>query len=434
MFSHTSGTRIKTGPDRPGIFYGWWVVAACLLMNLFTGGIVFYGFTAVFEPLANEFSWSYAQISLASSIRGLEAGLFAPLIGLVVDRWGAKKLMITGAIIGGAGLVLLSRTNSLLTFYGAFVLVSIGMSTSTSTVTMTAVAKWFRRKISLAMGVVVSGFAVGGLMIPIVTILIDRLGWRNAVAVLGIGLWVVGLTLPHLIRHRPEDYGLLPDGDTRPLADPQVPKLKNTQPKVEGMSAKEALSSRVFWYIGLMAFYQGFAVNAVVTHVMPYFSSINIARTTAALMASAIPLSSLVGRLGFGWLGDKFEKRRVAALAIALLVTGFLFFGLVPNMGIWLLIPVCIFFGIGWGGAVPIRPALLSAYFGRARIGMMIGFAYGTAMLGQLVGAPLAGWLFDKWGDYQRIWFLFTAVGAVALVTILTMPALKETPGSLPQN
>ena len=102
------------------IFYGWWLVAASFPIALYVAGAVFYGFTAIFEPIANEMGWSYAQVSFASSLRGLESGLLAPLIGIMVDRWGPRRLIAMGALALFLGLSLLSHVNSLAIFYGAF--------------------------------------------------------------------------------------------------------------------------------------------------------------------------------------------------------------------------------------------------------------------------------------------------------------------------
>jgi len=102
------------------IFYGWWIVAASLVIALYAGGVTFYGFTAIFEPIANEFGWSYTKISLAASLRGLEMGLLAPITGRLVDRWGPRRLIFGGAIIICLGLILLSHTTSIGMFYGAF--------------------------------------------------------------------------------------------------------------------------------------------------------------------------------------------------------------------------------------------------------------------------------------------------------------------------
>ena len=110
------------------VFYGWWIVAASWVMFLFCGGIAFYGFTAFFNPIAEEFGWSYTQVSFAFSLRSVEAGVMAPFIGFLIDRIGVKKIIVFGMAVSGLGFLLMSRTDSLLFFYGAFLLLSIGTS------------------------------------------------------------------------------------------------------------------------------------------------------------------------------------------------------------------------------------------------------------------------------------------------------------------
>ena len=119
------------------IFYGWWIVIASFLVALYTGGVIYYGFTAFFEPIAKEMGWSYTQISLAASLRGLEVGLLAPLVGILADRWGPRKVLFGGILITAAGLFLLSSASSLFTFYVAFALLAIGLSACSVAVLLT---------------------------------------------------------------------------------------------------------------------------------------------------------------------------------------------------------------------------------------------------------------------------------------------------------
>ncbi|MFC1969115.1 MFS transporter, partial [Chloroflexota bacterium] len=172
---------------RPRVFYGWWIVVACFFYSFYIGGGVFYGFTAIFEPIASEFDWSYAQISIAASLRGVEIGLLAPFVGLLVDRWGPRRLMFLGSILAGSGLILLSLVNSLLMFYVAFFVISLGMSTSSSTVLMTGIANWFHKRVSLTAGLTISGFGAGGLLVPVIVGLIDAFDWRTAMVIWGLG-------------------------------------------------------------------------------------------------------------------------------------------------------------------------------------------------------------------------------------------------------
>jgi MFS family permease len=185
-----------------------------VIITLYTGGVVNFGFTAVFDPLAKEFGWSYAQISLASSLRGLEVGLLSAVVGLLVDRLGPRKLILGGTVLIFLGYLVLSGVSSLPMFYAAFALIALGMSACTGTVLLTAVTHWFSRRAGIATGIVASGFGLGGTIVPVVTRLIDTYQWRMAMVIVGLGVLVICLPLAFIVRHRPEDYGYLPDGDT----------------------------------------------------------------------------------------------------------------------------------------------------------------------------------------------------------------------------
>ncbi len=198
---------------KPKLFYGWWIVAAAFIIQLFAGGVVFYGFTAVFQPLRDEFGWSYTQISFAASLRGMEETISAPLWGFLADRLGPKRLLFGGSVLAALGLLLLSRTNSLVMFYLSFVLLAVGIGACSITVLMTAVANWFRKNLGLATGIVMCGYGFGGLMVPVVVKLMDALGWRLAIVITCLAVLAVIMPLSLLVRHKPEQYGCCPDGE-----------------------------------------------------------------------------------------------------------------------------------------------------------------------------------------------------------------------------
>jgi len=414
---------VRVGSSR--VFYGWWIVGASFFIALYVGGVVFYGFTAVFEPIAEELGWSYTQISLAASLRGLEMGLLAPLVGVLIDRWGPRRLIFGAALIACSGLIILSRSTSLGTFYIAFILVALGMSGSTMTVLMAAVANWFRRRIGIASGIAVCGFGFGGLLVPAIVGLIETCGWRASVVVLAAGMVVVLLPLSFLFRHRPEQYGYLPDGqvDGKAVADGGA----HAGVAEEGMNVRQALRSGAFWRITLAYTCHVILVTAVVTHVMPYLSSISIARARSSLVATAIPLTSIIGRLGLGWLGDKVNKKMVAATSLALMGIGLLCFGYAAGAGTWLLVPFLILFGIGYGGANAMRMPLVQKYFGMANFGTVFGLMVGVNMAGSIMGPALAGWVYDTWGSYQGIWYIFAAFPVAAAISILTISPIRST-------
>jgi MFS family permease len=187
------------------VYYGWYIIAACFLSSLYIAGVVVFGFTAFFEPFIQEFGWSYAQVSLAVSMRGAETGLISPLLGFLVDRWGSRWLLFSGAILVGISLIILSRMQSLVGFYTGAVLLAIGASFSSPAVITPSASNWFRKKLGLATGILAAGFGFGGLLIPVIIKLLNAQGWRDTLLILGIGAFIICVPLSLVVRHKPEN-------------------------------------------------------------------------------------------------------------------------------------------------------------------------------------------------------------------------------------
>ena len=404
----------------PKVFYGWWIVGASGLIGLYTLGIVQYGFTAVFEPIANEFGWSYTQISFGVSIRGLGAGLLAPLIGMFVDRLGARRLIFGGTFITCLGLLLLSRITSLSMFYVSFVLITLGMTTCAPPVLNTAVANWFQKKVGIAMAIASSAIGAGGLLVPLIVILVDTYEWRTAMSLLALGIPAIVLPSSLLLRHKPEQYGYLPDGEVKDAVIAGKESVTAKPAEVE-IGVKQALKSRAFWHIAFQPTVGFMMVVAMTTHIMPYLSSIGVARSTSGLVVSAMSLLGIAGYFCVGWLGDKFDKRWVWAVALTLRPLGLLCFVYVAERS-WLLVPLVLLYGLGWGGGAVMLGIVTREYFGRSHFGAIMGLIAGMMGLGSVAGPPLAGWAFDTLGSYQTIWLAFAAVALTTAIIVAAMP------------
>lgn len=403
------------------IFYGWWIVTGSFLISLYVGGAVYYGFTAFFEPIIEELGWSYTQVSLAASLRGLEAGILAPFLGILVDRWGSRKLILLGSIIAAAGLLLLSRVNSLLMFYGAFALLSLGTTSCTGIVVLTAVANWFQKKVGIANAIALCGFGFSGLLIPVVVKLIDTHTWRATFVLLAAGFFVIILPLSILFRHKPEHYGYLPDGAEEGGKTSAIPMVEPAFCRAD-MSTVQAVKSGTFWSLVILSLCHMMVMSATITHVMPYLSSIGLGRSKAGIVAAAIPVASIAGRLFFGWLGDRFDKRPVTAGTFVMIGLGIFCFGFASIAGFWLVIPFVFLFGVGYGGSNSVRIALARQYFGRSNFGSIFGLVLGISVVGGIVAPPLAGWVFDTWGSYRAIWFVYAALPFAVLGTVFAFP------------
>jgi MFS family permease len=402
------------------IYYGWWIVLASFVVAFYVAGTIFYGFTALIEPLANEFGWSYTQISLAASLRGLEMGLLAPFVGILVDRFGPRKLLFSGVLVLGFGIILLGLTQSLVMFYGAFILIAFGAGGCTSVVTMTAVANWFDKNVGKAMGLTASGFGASGIIIPVIVWMIADFGWRTALIILGFGMWIIGVPAAFVMRNTPEDDDNAPPGVKADMSN----RLSQRQTNVRRFHYTGILKKKSFLVVNLAEMIRLMTLMAVVTHIMPYLSTMEISRLNSGLIAAAIPLLSITGRFGFGWLGDLFEKKYIMVISYSLMGLGMLALCYIKLTGMMYIF--LFFFSSGFGGIAVLRAALLREYYGRYNFGKYLGIMMGFGACGGIIGPTAAGWVFDRMGSYYFVWLAFSATIGLAILLILRIESIEE--------
>jgi cyanate permease len=236
---------------------------------------------------------------------------------------------------------------------------------------------------------------------------------------------VIGLPAALIIRHRPEDYGYLPDGEA------QEEVTAHPLPAEADFNVSRALRTSTFWFLSLSIGLQSLVLQAVILHIMPYLDSIGLSRQSAAWIAMFIPLFSVLGRLGLGWLGDIWDKKFVLCLAFGLQTVGMALFIYARTWSLFL--PFLFFFGVGYGGTIPLRAAIQREYFGRAAFGGIQGLMVSVMTGLSILGPPLAGRIFDITGSYHIAWLIFTGalLLAIPLLLALRRPAERiKTPSS----
>ena len=412
------------------IFYGWWVVLATSLIHFWGAGTFFYSFTAFFNPLVNEFGWSYAATSFAASLRIIEGGIASPLIGWATDRFGARRLLLLGSILGGTGFVLLSLINSLWNFYLVYIFISIGSSLVFPVPGWTAVTNWFDKRRGIALGILSGAIGLGGGLVYGVNASIDMYGWRATLVIIGIGMWVIGIPCSLIVRHDPEQYGLLPDGEK-----PEVPVCSSSAKasvKINmssaGFSLGEAMKTRAFWGIALASTVSVASIQATVVHIMPYLISLQFSRGTASLVASWLVFVSIAGRFGFGLLSNRMENRYLLALGIALQALGLLCLALTKD--IWLAALFVIVFGTGFGGVITMRLTIQAQYFGRRAFGSIQGALLAIVLCGSIISPLLAGICFDYHGSYRLAWFVLMAICLAVVPLALKIKQPQKEPAA----
>jgi len=258
-----------------GVFYGWWLVGISGFIR--TSSVpLFHAMGLWFVALEAQFGWNRTQLSLAFAFTRVESGLLGPAEGYLTDRVGTRRLVFIGLLIMGAGFLLFGQVNHLWVFYVAFLIMALGQGLSGWLPITTMLNNWFVRRRSSAMGSN-SGSRLGGLLlIPLLAWAIDpdygHLGWALTASILGIFFLVIALPISRLIRNRPEDYGLHPDGDTPDstlvVADETEQTSQQRNPNGD-FTLAQAMRTKAFWYISLGHSLTAVVIVSMMTHLAP---------------------------------------------------------------------------------------------------------------------------------------------------------------------
>ncbi len=397
------------------IFYGWWVVLAGSIISSMGGGFYFYGYTTLFLPISKDLGLTRAAVSSVFAIARLEGSLEGPIVGWLIDRYGARRLLAIGLLFFGAGYIAMHWMNSYLTFIILFaVVVGIGYHCGFSHAVYALANKWFIRNNSKATGVISSAFGVGGaVIVPVLTWLIIEYGWRVAVVVAGVAVPVIGLPLCLAIRSTPEDKGLLPDG-----AEVEIKEAEETGEAVEEFSfgVREALKTLSFWVLAFAFILRLFVVGGIWVHMVPLlvwkgFDEQGAANAIAILLVLTIP-----SRLIFGWLGDMYSKRYLLMLC-CFIETGALVI-LLMAQEMWQLYLFVVVFALGYGIA-PLNIAIISDYFGRKNFATIRGMMTPIYAIGIITGPIYAGYIYDVTQSYQIAFITFIVIYFIAAMIFI---------------
>jgi len=400
------------------VFYGYWIVAfafLCLTMCIGCGSFVFSLFV---NQLQAELAWSRGEIMVGFTIFWVVMGVASPLFGRVLDSHGARPAITVGAVVMGLGFVVLSLMNGLPFFYLGYVLVGSGAAGIGPVATSAIVSNWFRRKRGTAVGITSAGIGAGGfIMAPIVGYLLDLSGWRITYFAMAIIIWIV--IIPPallLVRTRPEDMGLRPDGIGETTPEPSVVDAAVST----GLTLRQAVGTLPFWLIAISYLLGNFSSMGGLQAQVPNLNDIGFPTATAAAALGAIGFGSGVGKVFFGWLCDRIEPRLASAIGLALQCAAILVLLQVRSDSSMALIwAYALLMGFGAGSWLPTMSILVSRSFGLAFYGAVFGVANMAQSVGTATGPLVAGMMFDAMGTYRWAFILFAALYAVAIPAVM---------------
>jgi len=404
---------------KPRVFYGYWVLVAAFFCNFILSGTAWYCFSLFVKPLEADFGWGRGETMAAFSILWLIIGIASPFTGRVVDRYGARVVISAGAFVSGIGFALLSLINSLWFFYLGYVVVGIGMAAMGPVPASAVVSNWFEKRRGTAIGIMSTGMGLGGFALaPLVGgYLIPNFGWRISFLALALLIWVLIIPLALLvIRTRPADMGLYPDGIEAPAA---VTAAESSSAAVGGLTLRMALVIPALWLIGISHLISAIGRNGIIHNQVPYLADIGFPVATAATALGTVGLSCIIGQFGFGWLCDRIPVKYAWCISLGFQLVGIIIFMGVgpasPPAIIWL---YAIFIGVGMGGWLPAMSMLVSTNFGLASYGAIFGVVTLFLNIGMATGPLVAGYMYDIMNSYH--WFFIVSI----ILVVLAIPAI----------
>ena len=404
---------------RPGIYYGWYIVAATGFVMTIATVPLFHAMTLWAVALEKHFMWPRGQLSLALTLTRIEGGLMGPAEGYLTDRLGGRKMVLIGFIILGIGFLFFWQIDApiwpvapLYMFYFAYMVMALGQGMGSWVPMMTTINNWFSRRMATAMGWA-NFMSRGGalIVIPLIDLGIngsmgipftDRavsigyvLGWEGVALALAIIILASALPLSLLIRNRPEDLGLYPDGAAAPTTRAGA---RAAAAQSQGLTAQQAVRTSAFWLIAIGHGMTSMIILAIFTHLGLLLNDAGFGSQVGTIVILYTVVSMFSQPLG-GYVGDRFPKRiglfvftTIQASAVVLLTF---------SSELWMFYTFAVIFGIGFGGRNPLTTSIRGEYFGRGSFGKILGISTIPMNGLLLISSPFAGYMYDWQGSYE---------------------------------
>lgn len=410
-------------PARPGIFYGWFVVATCMFIAFLTMGTR-NAFGAFVVPMEAEFEWNRTVVSWAAALGALLNGVSQPFMGYLFDRVGVRIVVMAGILVVGASTLLMALTGSIWYLIGMFgVIAAVGQSGTSLTNTGAMLSKWFRRRRGLVIGLNASGMSLGGLiLVPFAAFMISLIDWRLSWVVMGVMILVLGIPLAFLFLHDdPAKKGLTPDGD--PAADDGPSGSSGGQaPPPQPLFAenwRQAFKSLPIWQMSFSYYICGSTTFMLSVHFVPMAVEEGINPQTAALIFGLMSGLNALGATGAGWISDRIGGRKNWLAAVyfcrgtgyVILVASLVLPGIPVMAGLLIFSFVA---GLSWIATAPLTTSLTAEVYGLKSLATISGVAFLFHQLGGFTSVLMAGYLREITGDY---------VVAFSIAAVMLYPA-----------
>ncbi len=403
------------------VFYGWWIVAAAFL-NLFVSvGVIYYGFPVFYPAFVTGLGFTRAQVAQGFLLGFLVIGIpFGILAGVLIDRIGARPVILSGVGFIGVPLMLMGFMTRFWQYEFLCLIEVLGYTLAGPIANQVLIAQWFRARRGRAMGYAYLGLGFGGVISPpLADYLIRAFGWRHALEVLGAAILVVLFPVGFLItRSTPAEMGLRPDG-----ADPAGEPILDSAPRASiGVAA--AMRTANFWLILIGSSLAVGAINAVIQHYILFLRDRGYSTTAAAHFLSTLLAISLGGRVLVGYWADRFQRKNAMA-------SFYLLLGVAIPLLLVVRQPVAAWgfagvFGFAMGADYMLIPLVTADCFGIGSLGKLLALIIMGYSLGQWIAPWATGRLFDIYGSYDPAWKLIAIAAVLGAFLIFCVSAPPE--------
>lgn len=407
-------------PPRRGFYYGWMIAGTLAVTETASWGILYYAFAVFLVPMQEELGWSQTALTGAYSLGLLVSGLAAPLVGRWLDRHGPRGLMTIGSTLGAALLLVWASVEELWVFYLVWVGIGLAMAATLYEPAFAVLAKWFERGRARALLLVtLAGGLASTIFLPLSAWLAEEQGWRGALLALAAILALLTI-LPHalVLRRKPEDLGLLPDGiePTRSLREETARVPNESRAELNSVPLGAALRGPAFWLLAVALSLGTLSQAAMYVHLIPYLAERGYGLGSAATLTGLVGASQVLGRVVVTFLEGRLPHNAVTAGIFALQAAA-----LVVLIGSWSLLGVLMFiltFGAASGAMTISRASSVADFYGPAHYGS-IGGVVGMFVTGARTLAPVgAGTMSAALGGYTPVLWMLASGSALAAVAM----------------
>ena len=415
--------------NKAQFFYGWYVAIGCTLIYFFTNAMTLFVPQTLFPRLMEEFGSNEAEISLTVTITLLFAALFAPFAGMLIDKFGALRVMRIGIVLMAITYSLYSFSDSISDLYRLHFLLAIGLVLSGLVVNVIIVSNWFVKHRGKVIGMLVASSSLGGAILPLMISPIvndPELGWRWGFGLLSILFWLFAVVPAYtFIKEKPSNLGLFPDGLPKTL------ELSNNA--IASVTLLTALKSRALWCLGIGSACLWFSIQGINSQITIFFEQeAAFSPQQAVFLFSTLFWFSFIGKFAFGAISDTVPKRTVLLITSIILFLGtLLLFDFDPNqisltknptkLGLFTVV-----FGLGFGGSFSMIQLVAVEIFGPAYLGRILGIITFVDGMGAALGTNLLSQIKTDTGSYLLPFSIVTIVSLIAIINVFLIRPIQK--------